>query len=99
MTLCLVNNIGTENKKNCAAKRIFHYIANVKAVLLVRRGFVASRPEHSEVGAGEGGSDGGHHHVPGLILHLQNDLVDMPRSDHLQSMLQIISASQMLRMK
>jgi hypothetical protein len=25
LTLCLVNNIGTENKKNCEAKRIFHY--------------------------------------------------------------------------
>jgi hypothetical protein len=25
LTLCLVNNIGTENKRNCAAKRIFHY--------------------------------------------------------------------------
>ncbi len=25
MTLCLVINIGTENKKNCEAKRIFHY--------------------------------------------------------------------------
>ena len=29
MTLCLVNNIGTENKRNCAAKRIFHYIGHV----------------------------------------------------------------------
>jgi hypothetical protein len=25
LTLRLVNNIGTENKKNCEAKRIFHY--------------------------------------------------------------------------
>jgi hypothetical protein len=25
LTLCLVNNIETENKRNCAAKHIFHY--------------------------------------------------------------------------
>ena len=28
MALCLVNNIETENKRNCAAKHIFHYKAS-----------------------------------------------------------------------
>ncbi len=45
MTLCLVINIGTENKKNCAAKHIFHYkCLNLKLVLakiIINDSFVA----------------------------------------------------------
>ncbi len=35
MTLCLVNNIGTENKKNCEAKRIFHYTIYILQILFL----------------------------------------------------------------
>ena len=37
MTLRLVNNIGTENKKNCEAKRIFHYTTDITNVMMEHR--------------------------------------------------------------